>query len=43
VYLREDLGPDGTHPSESGRRKVAAQLLDFLKTDPTSKPWFPAN
>jgi lysophospholipase L1-like esterase len=43
VYRREDLGPDGTHPSESGRRKVAAQLLDFLKTDPTSKPWFLAN
>jgi hypothetical protein len=43
VYRREDLGPDGTHPSESGRRKVAAQLLDFLKTGPTSKPWFLAN
>jgi len=43
VYLREDLGPDGTHPSDSGRRKVAQQLLDFFKTDPTSKTWFLAN
>ena len=40
VYLREDLGPDGTHPSESGRRKVALQLLEFLKTDATARPWF---
>jgi hypothetical protein len=40
VYLREDLGPDGTHPSDSGRRKVASQLLDFLKTEPTTQPWF---
>lgn len=40
VYLREDLGPDGTHPSESGRRKVAVQLLQFLKTDATAAPWF---
>ncbi len=40
TYSRDDLGPDGTHPSDSGRVKVARQLLDFLKTDPTSKPWF---
>jgi hypothetical protein len=40
VYLREDLGPDGTHPSLSGRTKVARQLLDFLKKDPASRPWF---
>jgi Cu/Ag efflux protein CusF len=31
---------DGTHPSASGQRKVAEQLLRFLKTDPTTKPWF---
>lgn len=40
VYLREDLGPDGTHPSMSGRAKVARQLLDFLKKDPSSRAWF---
>ena len=39
VYRREDLGPDGTHPSESGRRKVAELLLKFLESDPTAK-WF---
>ena len=43
VWTRNDLAErDGTHPSESGRRKVAQLLMDFLKTDPTSKPWFPA-
>ena len=27
VWKPEDLGPDGTHPSHSGRRKVAELLL----------------
>jgi hypothetical protein len=40
VYTREDLGPDGTHPSASGRQKVADLLLLFFKTDPTAKGWF---
>jgi hypothetical protein len=40
TYSRDDLGPDGTHPSESGRLKIAKKLMEFLKTDPTSKPWF---
>jgi hypothetical protein len=40
TWLREDLGEDGTHPSMSGREKVAKLLLEFLKTDPTSQPWF---
>jgi catechol 2,3-dioxygenase-like lactoylglutathione lyase family enzyme len=40
VYLREDLGPDGTHPSISGREKVGRQLLDFLKKDPSARAWF---
>jgi lysophospholipase L1-like esterase len=39
IWTREDLGPDGTHPSDSGRQKVARLLLDFLKSDPTAKPW----
>ncbi len=42
TYTRADFGGDGTHPSESGRQKVAEQLLKFLKTDPTAKPWFVA-
>jgi len=40
VWKRDDLGPDGTHPSLIGRDKVAHLLLNFLKTDPTSQPWF---
>jgi hypothetical protein len=40
TWKREDLGPDGTHPSPSGREKVTQQLLQFFKTDPTAKGWF---
>lgn len=40
VWKPEDLGPDGTHPSDSGRRKVAGLLLRFMKSDPTAKVWF---
>ncbi len=39
-WKREDLGPDGTHPSMLGRVKVAHLLMDFLKSDPTSRGWF---
>jgi hypothetical protein len=40
VWERSDLGVDGTHPSDSGRQKVAAMLLDFFKTDANAKTWF---
>jgi Cu/Ag efflux protein CusF len=40
IYERSDLAGDGTHPSESGRKKVADQLLKFFKTDPYAKTWF---
>jgi hypothetical protein len=40
VWKLEDTAPDGTHPSDSGRRKVASLLLEFVKTDPTAKLWF---
>ncbi len=40
VWKREDCGPDGTHPSETGRRKVADLLLGFFKSDPYATPWF---
>lgn len=40
VWERKDLGPDGTHPSDSGRSKVAGLLLNFFKTDANAKPWF---
>ena len=40
VWERADFGPDGTHPSDTGREKVAKLLLDFLTTDPLAKDWF---
>lgn len=40
VYTREDLAGDGTHPSNSGRAKVANVMLEFFKNDPLAKPWF---
>lgn len=42
VWTREDLAKDGTHPSESGKDKVARLLLNFFKSDPLAKPWFAA-
>jgi hypothetical protein len=39
-YEKNDFGNDGTHPSASGVRKVAGLLLDFFKTDTTTKGWF---
>lgn len=35
-----DLEDDGTHPSTSGRLKVAGMLLNFFKSDSTTRPWF---
>jgi lysophospholipase L1-like esterase len=35
-----DTREDGTHPSESGRRKVAERLLRFFETNRTAKSWF---
>lgn len=41
IWNKDDcVSTDRTHPSDSGREKVAKLLLDFLKTDATSKPWF---
>ncbi|MDO8542033.1 MAG: hypothetical protein Q7S40_16470 [Opitutaceae bacterium] len=40
VWKREDANTGGTHLSELGRRKVADQLIKFLTTDPTARPWF---
>jgi hypothetical protein len=39
-WLREDCGPDGTHPSRTGQEKVARLLLDFFTKNPNAKPWF---
>jgi hypothetical protein len=40
VWERTDFVGDGVHPGDSGRRKVADLLLNFLTTDPLAKPWF---
>jgi Ca2+-binding EF-hand superfamily protein len=35
-----DFGPDGTHPSLTGVKKIADLLLAFCREDATAKPWF---
>jgi hypothetical protein len=40
AYSREDFREDGTHPSDSGRQKIAEQLLGFFTKDATAKVWF---
>jgi lysophospholipase L1-like esterase len=35
-----DLQGDGTHPSGSGRQKVAQMLLQFVREDATAREWF---
>jgi hypothetical protein len=41
VWDCEDFSPDGTHPSSTfGQLKVATPLLNFLKTDDTTTPWY---
>jgi lysophospholipase L1-like esterase len=41
TWERQDLIPrDGTHPSRSGKEKVARLLLEFFKANPTSRQWF---
>lgn len=40
VWERKDLAGDGTHPSQSGRQKVADMLLKFFQTDPLASTWY---
>src|SRR5262249_3606312 len=40
VWERKDLGTDGTHPTQSGCKKVADQMLKFFKEDALAKSWF---
>ncbi len=40
TWLCSDTTSDFTHPSTSGRQKVADQLLAFFKTHATATPWF---
>lgn len=43
TWTTADVQSDGTHPSQSGQQKVGALLLNFFKTDPTSRSWFLAS
>jgi Ca2+-binding EF-hand superfamily protein len=40
TYSHEDFAGDGTHPSATGRQKVANQLLEHFLKDSTAKNWF---
>jgi len=40
AWTCDDVREHGTHPSPSGRQKVAAKLLTFFKTNATAKLWF---
>jgi hypothetical protein len=42
-WVRADFEEDGTQPSQSGERKVAAILLEFFKSSPYTRCWFLAN
>lgn len=35
-----DFAGDGTHPGTTGRQKVAAALLTFVRTDLTAREWY---
>jgi len=39
-YAESDFANDGTHQSSSGQKKVGKLMLDFFKSDSTTKPWF---
>lgn len=40
IWECDDFADDGTHPSISGREKVADMLLRFFKSSEFSRPWF---
>jgi len=40
VWNEADFAKDGTHPSDSGRDKVAQMLQKFFKADPYIGKWF---
>ncbi|MEP6507889.1 MAG: hypothetical protein ABJC63_06640 [Gemmatimonadales bacterium] len=40
IWVRDDFGPDGTHPSQLGRAKVGTLLLNFFKTSTFTRCWF---
>jgi lysophospholipase L1-like esterase len=40
VWTSQDVRDDGTHPSQSGRQKVAEMLLNFFTSDALTRTWF---
>jgi hypothetical protein len=40
TWTCDDVRRDGTHPSPAGATKVARLLLQFFKSDPTTRNWF---
>jgi hypothetical protein len=40
VWEQTDFSSDGTHPSSSGREKVADMLMDFMLNSAFTQPWF---
>ena len=40
VYVRSDFNLDGMHPGQGVTQKTTKMLMDFLKTDQTSRSWF---
>jgi hypothetical protein len=40
TYPAGDFEVDGTHPSDSGRQKVANLLLTFFQTDALARTWY---
>jgi hypothetical protein len=41
-YEESDFAKDGTHLSPTGQQKVGRLMLQFFKTDATTRPWFMA-
>jgi hypothetical protein len=39
-YAETDFVGDGTHQSPSGQRKVGKLLIEFFRSDSTTRPWF---
>jgi Cu/Ag efflux protein CusF len=39
-YDASDFGGDGTHHSPAGSLKIGQHMLEFFKSDSTTKPWF---
>jgi hypothetical protein len=40
AFEESDFAADGTHESPAGQAKIGRRLLDFFKTDSTTRTWF---